>query len=318
MIAREQLPVSALAADVAAGLRKTPKSLPPWLFYDAQGSALFEEITRLPEYYLTRTERSILEDSADQICRLAGTNVNVVELGAGTASKTRIVLRAMLRRQLRVHYVPIDVSRTALQEAQDALRRELPRVIVKPIIADYASEALHLRDLPGRKLILYLGSSIGNFDPVPAIELLARVRGELRLGDALLLGADRVKPEEILVPAYDDAAGITEMFNKNMLARMNRELGANFELQSFRHIARWNPTASRMEIYLESSRRQSVYISTLGMRVSFEAGERIHTENSYKYTDESVQGLLASSGFGLKHTFTDERGWFGLYFAQVA
>ncbi len=317
MIAREQVLLPAIAAEVAQGLRRSPKSLPPWLFYDQRGSELFEAITQLPEYYLTRTERSILEANAEQICRLAGSNLTVVELGAGTADKTRILLSRLLRRQLRLRYVPVDVSRGALESAVQRLRTELPELEVHPIVADYTVDQLDPREAPGRKLVLYLGSSIGNFEPETAVALLSRVRAGLQPGDGLLLGADRVKSGSVLVPAYDDAQGVTAQFNKNMLARINRELGADFDLASFRHIAKWNPGASRIEIYLESARRQSVRIGLLQMKVRFEPGERLHTENSYKYSDRSVCRMLSTAGFVLERTFTDDRHWFGLHLARV-
>lgn len=317
MIAHEQVLLPAIAADVAQGLGRTPRSLPPWLFYDERGSALFEEITRLPEYYLTRTERAILETHADEICRLAGTNLTMVELGAGTADKTRILFRRQLRRQMRLVYFPVDVSRAALKAAEVRLSREFPRLLVKPAVADYTSESLHLDDPGTTKLVLYLGSSIGNFEPQAAIALLSRVRAGLRRGDCLLLGADRVKTESVLLPAYNDAQGVTEQFNKNMLVRINRELGADFDLSGFRHIAEWNPRQSRIEIYLESICRQVVHIHLLHMSVEFSAGERLHTENSYKYTDASVGGMLKSAGFTIERTFSDERGWFGLHLARV-
>jgi L-histidine Nalpha-methyltransferase len=317
MIAREPILLPAIAADVARGLQSGPKSLPPWLFYDARGSELFEEITRLPEYYLTRTETSILERNADEICQLAGSNVTVVELGAGTATKTRIILRQLLRRQLRVSYVPVDVSYAALQAADEQIGGELPQVLLHPLVADYTTESVDLSGMPGRKLLLYLGSSIGNFERQAAIALLRRARRGLSKGDSLLLGADRLKPETILIPAYDDARGVTADFNKNILGRINRELGGHFELDRFRHLAIWNTEASRIEIYLESACEQSVRIDALRMTVRFGQGERIHTENSYKYTDDAVLRLLAEAGFTLERSFSDEQGWFGLHLARV-
>lgn len=315
MIAREQVFLPAIAMEVLHGLRKQPKALPPWLFYDAQGSALFEQITSLPEYYLTRTERKILEDNAEDICRRAGTNLTVVELGAGTAEKTRILLRQLMRRQMRVVYLPVDISRAALEAADERLRREFPRLIVEPVVADYTAEQLALGN--GSKLVLYLGSSIGNFEPHQAAMLLSRVRTGLMPGDSLLLGTDRAKPAAILVPAYNDAAGVTERFNKNMLARINRELGGHFDLDSFRHVAEWNAGESRIEIYLESTREQTIAIDMLGIAVPFAKGERIHTENSYKYTDIAVHEMLAHSGFCVERTYSDERGWFSLHLARA-
>ena len=316
MTAREPVLLPPIAAEVANGLHRSPKSLPPWLFYDQRGSELFEEITRLPEYYLTRTERGILETHADELCRLAGSNLTVIELGAGTADKTRIVLSRLLRRQLKVRYIPVDVSRAALEAAEQRLQAELPAVDVHPLVADYTLERIDAGGA-GRKLVLYLGSSIGNFEPAAASALLSRLRAGLRPGDSLLLGADRVKSESVLLPAYSDAQGVTAEFNKNMLARINRELGAGFDLSKFRHVAEWNPRASRIEIYLESTCRQVVHIRLLRMTVGFETGERLHTENSYKYSDTALCGMLSASGFALERTFTDPQGWFGVHLARV-
>lgn len=317
MIAHEHLPVPAIASEVAEGLRRSPKSLPSWLFYDQRGSALFEEITRLPEYYLTRIERSILETNADEICSLAGSNLTVVELGAGTADKTRILLSRLLRRQLKLRYVPIDVSSAALESAEQRLKTEFPELEVRPMVADYTTDGLRPLDAPGGKLALYLGSSIGNFETEAAQALLSRVRAGLRPGDCLLLGADRVKPESVLLPAYDDALGVTAAFNKNMLARINRELDADFDLAKFRHIVEWNAPASRIEIYLESVCRQTVRIGLLQISVQFQASERLHTENSYKYTEESVRKMLMAAGFAPQRTFCDPREWFGVHLARV-
>jgi len=317
MIAREQLLLPAIAAEVAQGLRRSPKSLAPWLFYDQRGSELFEQITRLPEYYLTRTERQILQDNAGEICRRGGSNLSVVELGAGTADKTRILLSHLLRRQLKLRYIPVDVSRAALESAERRLRAEMPALDVHPIVADYTMESIRPGEVTGRRLVLYLGSSIGNFEPAAACALLSHVRAGLQPGDCLLLGADRVKSPSVLLPAYDDAQGVTEAFNKNMLARINRELGADFNLAQFRHVVEWNPRDSRIEIYLESRRRQLVRIGFLRTTVTFEAGERLHTENSYKYTDHALRSLLSTAGFGLERTFRDSQGWFGVHLARV-
>ncbi len=317
MIAREQVLLPAIAAEVAQGLRRFPKSLPPWLFYDQRGSELFEQITRLPEYYLTRTERAILEANTEEICRLAGSNLTVVELGAGTADKTRILLSRLLHRQLRLRYVPVDVSRSALESAERRLRAELPGLDVQPIVADYTADRIDSREAPGCKLVLYLGSSIGNFEPEAAVALLSRLRAGLRPGDSLLLGADCVKSESVLLPAYADAQGVTEQFNKNMLARINRELGADFDLAKFRHLAKWDSDASRIQIYLESACRQAVRIGFLRMTVHFQAAERLHTENSYKYTDASIHRLLSTAGFALERTFSDAQRWFGVHLARV-
>lgn len=315
--ARELIALPAFAEDVAEGLTNRLKSLPCKLFYDSAGSALFEEITRLPEYYLTRTELSILDHHASDMARVAGSGITVVELGSGTAAKTCTLLRAISRRQIRVSYFPVDISPAALSEARERVEAECPQVSVRPVIADFSQGFSFLRDIPGRKLVLYLGSSIGNFDPEAAVVMLAGIRSELGPGDALLLGTDLVKAESVLVPAYDDAQGITEQFNKNILCRLNRELGADFDLDFFRHVALWNPEQSRMEIYLESLRPQIAHLQLLSLRVKFANGERIHTENSYKYTLTMVRDLLEPAGFILDCTWFDERKWFALHLAQV-
>jgi L-histidine N-alpha-methyltransferase len=317
MIARELIALPPFAEDVQLGLSSSPKTLPCKLFYDQAGSALFEEITRLPEYYLTRTELEILRDRAHEIAAQVHPGVTVVELGSGTASKTTTLLQAFSRRQLRVPYFPVDISPAALAEARERVESQCTRVSVRPVVADFSHGFTFLRNIPGRKLVLYLGSSIGNFDPGPAIEMLGQIRSQLNPGDALLLGTDLVKDPAILVPAYDDTQGVTEQFDKNILVRINRELGANFDLDFFRHIALWNPDKSRMEIYLESLRPQIADIALLDMRVKFANGERIHTENSYKYTMPMVREMLGLSGFSLDATWFDPRAWFALHLARV-
>ncbi len=317
MIARELIAISPLAEDVAEGLTQWPKSVPSKWFYDAAGSALFEEITRLPEYYLTRTELEILRQEAGGMARALEPGITVVELGSGTAAKTCTLLQALSRRQMRVPYFPVDISSAALAEAQERVEAQCPQVGVRPVVADFGDGFGFLRDIPGRKLVLYLGSSIGNFVPEAAIAMLTEIRQQLAPGDALLLGTDLVKDPAILVPAYHDAQGVTEEFNKNILRRINRELGANFDLDGFRHIARWNAAESRMEMHLESLRTQSVNVSMLRMSVKLEAGEPIHTEKSYKYTLSMVRDMLEPSGFELDRTWFDDRKWFALHLARV-
>ncbi len=308
---------AAMALAVREGLNATPKRLPCWLLYDEIGSTLFEQITELPEYYLTRTERSILERYAGEIVEQAGPSLTLVELGAGTASKTRILIEELLQRQSRALFYPIDVSPSALDEAMRQLGRQFPSLRVNPIVADYTGGVAALGRISGRKLVLYIGSSIGNFEPADAIRLLRRLRQTLRAGDALLLGADFAKSPKILLPAYDDAQGVTASFSKNMLARLNRELEADFNLDLFRHIALWNRRDSRMEIYLESRAAQAVFLPELDMDVSFAAGERIHTENSYKYSDAMINHILRQSGFTLEQTWCDRKKWFGVHLARV-
>ena len=306
-----------VADAVRRGLSRARKRLPPWMLYDDRGSALFEDITCLPEYYLTRTERQILATHAGAIVETAGPPLEVVELGAGSASKTCLLLEALLGRQPRVRYSPVDVSPAALAQAAVELRR-LRRLDVFPVVARYPEDLGFLRPRSGRRLVLFLGSNIGNYDPAAARTLLTAVRRHLEPGDGLLLGVDRRKDKSLLVPAYDDVAGVTARFNKNVLARINRELGAKFDLDRFRHTVVWNDRASRMELYLESAIDQRVPIAALGINVRFAAKERIHTESSYKLTDTKVRHLLVSCGFKPEQSWSDERRWFGVHLARVA
>jgi dimethylhistidine N-methyltransferase len=293
------------------------------LFYDKEGSRLFEEITELPEYYLTRTERGILEANADQIvAAVGGGPLSIYELGAGTGTKTGVLLRAAIRRQGAVTYRAIDVSATAIAEAKHNLEREIDGLTVVPVVADYTDGLHRIAEEPGgqrkpgdRRLFLYIGSSIGNFDLAHALQIVRDVRAQLLPGDALLLGADLVKDRDTLIRAYDDAAGVTAAFNKNVLTRINRELGSNFNLQLFRHRARWSEEWSRIEMHLESLITQIVYIPALDLEVKLARAETIHTENSYKFTDEQIELLLGRAGFRIARQWKDSRGWFGEYLA---
>jgi dimethylhistidine N-methyltransferase len=309
-----------IASAVREGLTSRPKRLPPWLFYDAAGSRLFEQITELPEYYLTRTERAILTEHAEaMVAAAAGSGMlRIVELGAGSADKTRLLLRAAVARQGTVLYEPVDVSASALDSARKRIEREIAGVTVEPRVEDY-TQALELapEGAGERRLVLYIGSSIGNFEPQEAQALLQRVRAGLRPGDALLLGVDLAKDEPTLLAAYDDAAGVTARFNLNLLARLNRELAANFDLEAFMHRAHWNAAESRMEMYLVSRAAQRVRVAALDLEVEFAAGESMHTENSYKYRPGQAEALLAAAGFAPVKTWTDARGWFAVHLARV-
>ncbi len=304
--------LTAFAFDVRNGLLSRPKSLPPRYFYDDIGSALFEEITRLPEYYLTRTEHSILQKYADEIITAArsGEELTVLELGAGSAEKSVVLLRALLHQQRSVRFVPIDVSWAALESAVERLAAELPRAEVVPEIMDYTESLEPIRRLAGRKLILYIGSSIGNFEPFHAGALLRKIKSVLNKGDALLLGTDMRKPKNILIPAYDDAAGVTAAFNKNLLSRINRELDADFDVDRFRHRAIWNPGHSRIEMHLESLCRQTVAIRDLGVSILFEPGQTIHTENSYKFSPGMIRSISDNAGFTIERTWSDPQRFF--------
>ena len=317
MIAEAALSRSSMAEEVLWGLGRMPKALPPKLLYDAEGSALFEQITALPEYYLSRLEAAILEQHADEMVARAGESLTLVELGAGSAAKSRIVIRALLRRQKSSTFYPVDVSPAPLQAAAEALPAEFCGLRVEPVVADYCDRLGWLRRLPGRKLVLYIGSSIGNFDPVAATALLAAIRSALGRGDVLLVGTDLAKDPAMLVAAYDDAQGVTARFNRNVLARINRELGGHFDLASFRHVAAWNDRHSCMQMYLESQRAQLVPIDALDFAAFFAAGERIHTENSYKFTAAMVDSVIGNAGLSLEATWTDPRQWFAVHMARV-
>jgi dimethylhistidine N-methyltransferase len=311
------------------------KQLPAWLFYDEAGSRLFDEITERPEYYLTRTERAILARHADaMVARAAGleaaqldsfspdgigcNRLRIAELGAGSADKTRLLLKAAVAQQGTVIYEPVDVSFTALEEAKERIEFEIPGVTVMPRVEDY-TQGLDFEPLAfgERRLVLYIGSSIGNFEPWEAERVLTRVRAGLNPGDALLLGVDLKKDEATLLAAYDDAAGVTADFNLNMLARLNRELGAEFQLDAFEHRAVWNARESRIEMHLESRVAQRVRIDALDAEVEFAEGERIHTENSYKYQPGQAESLMASAGFEPVESWTDEQGWFGVHLGRA-
>jgi dimethylhistidine N-methyltransferase len=314
----------ALIDEVWRGLRKRPRSLVPWMLYDSEGSHLFECITTLPEYYPTRTERAILANYAEAIIRATGSDysrpLRLLELGAGTAAKTGILLEAATRLRTEVIYLPVDVSSDALDAACDSIGCLLPDVQLQPMVANYVTHPPKLERSHGTKhvttLAMYIGSSIGNFPPEEARTILRNLRSELRPGDALLLGTDMVKDEGTLVRAYDDRDGVTAAFNLNILHRLNRELGANFDTGCFRHRARWNRVESRIEMHLESTRNQYVNIPAAQLSIEFAALETIHTESSYKFTQKTLGALLEDAGFTIGQTWTDPRQWYALTLAS--
>ena len=311
----------ALIDAVWSGLLKRPRSLVPWGLYDSEGSRLFECITTLPEYYPTRTERGILAGYAEAIIRATGSHyskpLRLLELGAGTAAKTGILLEAATRLQNEVVYLPVDVSSDALDAACESIGCLLPEVQLQPMVANYVTHPPELEPFQGNTLALYIGSSIGNFSPQEARTILRNLRSELTGGDALLLGTDMVKDEATLVRAYDDKAGVTAAFNLNVLHRLNRELGANFDTGCFWHRARWNRVKSRMEMHLESTRDQRVDIPAAQVSLQFAARETIHTENSYKFTPNTLTALLDDAGFTIEQTWTDPRQWYALTLAGL-
>jgi L-histidine N-alpha-methyltransferase len=314
--------LQSVASAARSGLTASPRTLPPWLFYDEAGSHLFEQITVLPEYYLTRTERAIFAQHATAIVTALGTDITIAELGAGTATKTGLLLRAALTRQPALLYQPIDVSQTCLDEAVTTLEQDIPGLTVSPQLANYTTEPIHLERPAGTKILaLYIGSSIGNFSPAEAQSILANLRSQLRPGDALLLGTDLApspaKSIESLLAAYDDAAGVTAAFNLNVLTRLNRDLEADFDPTCFRHVARWNPTESRIEMHLESLNRQTIHIPVCDLTITFEKGETIHTENSYKFTHAALTHLFATTGYTPTRTFHDENNLFAVTLATA-
>jgi len=298
---------AALRADVLHGLTHSPKTLPPKWFYDAHGSELFEKITELPEYYPTRAERQILIARAAEIAGATGART-LVELGSGSSQKTRFLLDALPGLHT---YVPVDVSETALTQAGQALIAEHPGLGVHALIADFTG-GLTLPGTPGPRLVAFLGGTIGNLLPAERATFLASVRSLLSPGDALLLGTDLVKDESVLVAAYDDAAGVTARFNKNVLSVVNRELGADFDPDAFEHVALWDSEHEWIEMRLRSRIAQTVKIPALDLAVDFAAGEELRTEISAKFREEGVRGELASAGFEPGHWWTDEEGRFAL------
>ncbi|EHM28383.1 MULTISPECIES: L-histidine N(alpha)-methyltransferase [Streptomyces] len=303
---------AALRADVLSGLTRHPKTLPPKWFYDARGSELFEEITRLPEYYPTRAEREILAARAEEIAAASGART-VIELGSGSSEKTRHLLDVLPE----LHsYVPVDVSESALTGAADSLLAEHPDLSVHALIADFTG-GLALPGTPGPRLVVFLGGTIGNLLPEERAAFLRSVRSLLSPGDALLLGTDLVKDEETLVAAYDDAAGVTAAFNKNVLNVVNRELGADFPLDDFDHLAVWNPRDRWIEMRLRARRALSVKIRELDLVVPFEAGEELRTEVSAKFRQEDVREELSAAGMRLTQWWTDSAGRFALSLATA-
>ena len=307
-----------VGAEVLRGLTALPKKLSPWLFYDQRGSELFERITELPEYYLTRTEHGIFAEHADEVLAAADTKkLSIIELGAGTAAKTGLLLAAAVRRQGRVDYYPIDISTSALEEARRRIGEEQPEVSCLPIVWDYTAGMSEIPSGVGRRLVLYIGSSIGNFEPAEAALLLRQLRSHLAPGDLLLLGVDHVKDRPTLLRAYNDMTGVTAEFNRNVLVRIARELGAEFRPRLFRHRALWNDRELRIEMHLESLIMQEIAIPALDLTVNFRRGETIHTENSYKFTPESTAEMLKRAGFAVERSWTDAKRWFGVYLARA-
>ena len=298
---------------VADGFQKTPKSIPALFFYDTPGSQLFEQICKLPEYYPTRTEHKILTDTARDIIKTFTGEVELVELGSGSSAKTRILINAILANQTHLHYIPTDISTDFLLESSIALKNEYKSLSITAIAAEH-SDALRL--LPEgdsqSRLFLFLGSNIGNFETEAAIDFIGQIRLQMRAEDRLLIGFDLMKDRQVLFDAYNDKAGVTAAFNKNLLVRINRELGGDFDLGLFDHYAPFVDEHSRIEMWLISRCVQRVYVERLGQRFNFEEGEYIHTENSYKYTLEGFGSLCEAAGMKMQKCWFDEREWFAV------
>ncbi|MGI5238201.1 L-histidine N(alpha)-methyltransferase [Dactylosporangium sp. CA-139066] len=307
---------AALRADARAGLTASPKWLPPKYFYDARGSALFEEITRLPEYYPTRAEREILAERAGAIARITGAKV-LVELGSGSSEKTRLLLDALRDHGTLGSFIPLDVSGAALRDALSALRRDYPDLHLHGIVADFVN---HLEVLPesGTRLVAFLGGTIGNFTPAERAPFLSALRHRLAPGEWLLLGADLVKDERVLVPAYDDRAGVTAEFNRNVLHVLNRELHANFDPSAFEHVALWDPGNEWIEMRLRAQRPMTVRVRDLSLDVTFAAGEELRTEVSAKFRPARLDEELSAAGFSVRSRWLDSGSRFSLTLASAA
>jgi L-histidine N-alpha-methyltransferase len=304
---------AALRADARAGQLATPKSLPPKWFYDAAGSALFEKITELPEYYPTRAERAILRAAAGQIAAASRART-LVELGSGSSDKTRLLLDALRAAGTLRGYIPVDVSEAALAGAGRRLLAGYPGLSVHALVSDFEHDPglPAPGDEPSPRMIAFLGSTIGNLLPAERAAFLARIRAAAGPGDTLLLGTDLVKDPAVLVAAYDDPAGVTAAFNKNVLAVLNAELGADFDTDAFEHVALWDAQAEWIEMRLRSPAAQQVRLPAIGLTAGFAAGEEMRTEVSAKFRRDGVEAELAAAGFALRSWWTDPQGLFGL------
>jgi len=306
-------PLGDFMRDVEEGLSATPRSIPPVYFYDQEGSALFDQITELPEYYVTRTELDLLGKISSELSLRAGAGAVVIEPGSGSSVKIRTLLDALGDAS---GYVGLDISRDHLIAACEELARDYPDVAIGAVCANFTA-GLKLDHLPlpdGRRLIFFPGSTIGNFEPADARAVLAGFRSGMRKGDAVLIGADRVKDEQILVDAYDDAAGVTAAFNLNLLERIRSELGATLNVEDFTHKSIWNTELQRIEMHLVAQRRTEIELN--GKVHVFEVGETLHTENSHKFTPTSFQLLAESAGYTVVKHWSDQAELFSLYWLE--
>lgn len=301
------------AHEVQAGLTADPKSLPCRFFYDRKGSLLYEAICEQPEYYLTRAEAEILRDRAGEITSRLPRKITLVELGSGSAVKTRALIEEQLKRQTKLRFIPIDISPTILEESSLGLVQEYVNLEIRGIIGEYDGALRHLKaEEDNPKLLLWLGSSIGNLERCDAADFLRWVAETMLSDDRLLVGIDLRKERAVLECAYDDSRGVTARFNKNILTRINRELGGRFDVGSFRHKAVYQEQLGRIEMYLVSERAQRVSIDRLGLKISFDADEAMHTENCYKYSVDEIDSLAESAGLILDHRWFDSKRRFSV------
>jgi L-histidine N-alpha-methyltransferase len=304
-----------LLADAADGLLGDRKGMPPKWFYDAAGSRLFDEVTRLPEYYLTRAERAILAERAEEIVAVSGADT-VVELGSGTSEKTRILLTALDHAEQLRRFVPFDVDETVLREAAAQLLELFPELAIHAVVGDFER---HLGLLPreGHRMLAFLGSTIGNLDPAQRAGFLAELRGAMDPGETLLLGVDLLKDPARIVPAYDDSAGVGARYSRNMLHVLNAELGADFDVEAFDHVARWNAADERLEVGLRSRCDQVATVTALGRQVEFRAGEEMHNQISTKFRRDGIEAELVEAGLAPMAWWTDADGDFGLSLSRA-
>lgn len=298
------------ADDVRRGLTAAPKSIPPRYFYDPLGSALFGAICNLPEYYVTRAEELILHKQRADIVHTIGGPLRLVELGSGDSRKTRLLIEAALTKQPSLEYLPIDIDASVLEGSADRLLADYSGLTIRAMCTDFSGAADAIRSQPAprgvKTVVLFLGSTIGNLDEIEAVSIFSAIRGALAPGDALFLGADLKKERKVLEAAYDDALGVTAAFNLNLLQRINRELGGHFKINRFAHLAFFDEAQSRIEMHLAAREAHKVRIDALDLDVSFETGETIHTENSYKYEPKQIETIASRSGFGIRKWWTDE------------
>jgi L-histidine Nalpha-methyltransferase len=306
-----------MAADVRAGLTRPFKELSPRYFYDERGSQLFEEITALAEYYPTRCERAILEAESEAICEAANCPAALIELGSGSASKTRVLLSAMCQLECLQTYCPVDISEEITRETALRIADEYSNVVVRGLVCDFELD-LERIPVPGPRVIALLGGTIGNFEPQQRATFLRRISNLLGSEDRFLLGTDLVKDRETLEAAYDDRQGVTAEFNKNVLSVVNNELGADFDLGAFEHRARWDPENLWVDIRLRSLRDQTVTIDALGLRVRFAEGEEMRTEISTKFARPGLEAIYSEAGLELTDWWTDPEGLYALSLARAA